>query len=219
MTTGVARLDDLLGGGFPAGSAILLYGPPFCGKAQLAVQAVVQGIRAGTPVTILLHTVAEAAMRKRLVELEPGATAAERAGLLTYADFFTSSVENGPAPDVLALLDGQEKPLVVVESASDMLVEQGSAAAFHTLRAILGRTRGRGGVALIALEAGMHADAEVQMAKHLCTGMLEFRRKGEAHILRVEGLETRYRTPGWVEYDFTPKSFKVTGSFAAKAIK
>lgn len=64
----------------------------------------------------------------------------------------------------------------------------------------------------------MHPESEVQMAKHLCAGMIEMRKKGEAHCLHIEGLETSFVRPGWIEYVSSPRSFKVTGSFASRSI-
>jgi len=48
-TSGVAGLDALIGGGFPANRAILLYGQPGTGKTTFGLQFLEEGIRRGEP--------------------------------------------------------------------------------------------------------------------------------------------------------------------------
>ena len=47
--TGVAGFDDLIGGGFPTGDAVLISGPSGAGKSVFATQFIAAGLRAGEP--------------------------------------------------------------------------------------------------------------------------------------------------------------------------
>ena len=49
LSTGVAKLDKLLGGGLWAGGATLLEGPTGAGKTTLALQFVIDGVKRGEP--------------------------------------------------------------------------------------------------------------------------------------------------------------------------
>jgi KaiC/GvpD/RAD55 family RecA-like ATPase len=243
LGTGVHRLDLLLGGGWEPGSATLLYGPPFCGKQQLLQQSVVRAAASGVPTTVVVHTVGARAMSARLRLVHPSFAQAEERGLVHYVDMHSRALgeptdhpnttyveDSASVAEVLRALqstrpggaDGQPPPavpgLLALESASTVLVDLGPARAFTFLRTVVGRTLAQGGVALLCLEGGMHAESEVHMAKHLCAGMVEMRKKGEAHCLHVDGLETAYARPGWVEYEFSPRTFRVTGSFASRSI-
>lgn len=237
-STGVERLDLLLGGGYGSSCATLLFGPPFCGKQQLQQRAIVRAAADGVPVTLLLHTIGAGAMSHRLRALDPRFMEAEKNGLVRYIDVHSRSLgERTDHPnaayiddphDVGQILSALEPGrdahvpgpggLLAVESASSLLMDLGTAKAFTVLRRALGRTLTAGGVGLVCLEGGMHAESEVQMAKHLCAGMIEMRKKGEAYCLHVEGLETAFPRPGWIEYEFTSKAFRVTGSFASRTI-
>lgn len=236
VSTGVERLDQLLGGGYTAGSATLLFGPPFCGKQQLQQQAIVRAARDGVPVTVLLHTIGAEAMSGRLRMADPAFAAAEEAGLVRYVDVHSKALgeptehphttyvkDPHDLAEILQALETRGRPrrasLLAIESASTVLIDLGPSKAFTFLRTVLGRTLTAGGVGLVCLEGGMHPESEVQMAKHLCAGMIEMRKKGEAHCLHVEGLETAYARPGWIEYEFTSRQFKVTGSFASRTIR
>src|SRR6478752_8707116 len=46
-STGIAGLDDILGGGFPVGHLYLVEGDPGCGKTTLGLQFLTQGVGAG----------------------------------------------------------------------------------------------------------------------------------------------------------------------------
>lgn len=236
LPTGVQRLDVLLGGGWPSGCATLLFGPPFCGKQQLQQHAIVKAATLGVATTVLVHTVGARAMSAKLRALDAAFPAAEEAGLVRYIDMHSLGETVGypnttyirdpanPAEVLGALGTGRGGShgvpgLLALESVSTLLVDLGRERAFHFLRTLLSRALAQGGVALLCLEGGMHAESEVQMAKHLCAGMIEMRKKGEAHCLHVEGLETAFARPGWIEYEFTSRTFKVTGSFASRTIR
>ena len=47
LETGVLGLDEMMGGGIPAGDALLLTGPAGSGKTTFATQFIVAGLRAG----------------------------------------------------------------------------------------------------------------------------------------------------------------------------
>ena len=49
LSTGVTGLDDMLGGGIPAGYSVLLAGPSGSGKSLLATQFIDEGVRHGEP--------------------------------------------------------------------------------------------------------------------------------------------------------------------------
>lgn len=237
LSTGNARLDVLLGGGYPAGAASLLYGPPFVGKQVLQQLAFTSAACRGMPSTFILHGVTADAMSRRLCFLEPAFAQAEKAGNVSYVDAHSHFLGEPTAhPNAVYVADPNDtvglvkalddRPgfpsgpgLVAVQSASTALVDLGPSRAFQFLRSILGRTLRAGGVGLVSLQSGMHTDSEVQMAKSVCAGMLELRKKGDALYLHIEGLETSVAKPGWIEYELNSRGFRVTGSFATKTIR
>lgn len=49
LSTGVAGLDEMMGGGIPAGDSVIVAGPSGSGKSVLATQFITEGIRQGQP--------------------------------------------------------------------------------------------------------------------------------------------------------------------------
>lgn len=54
LSTGIAGLDEMTGGGIPEGDVVLVAGPPGSGKSVLASQFVVAGARTGEPGVIVM---------------------------------------------------------------------------------------------------------------------------------------------------------------------
>ena len=54
LSSGVPGLDEVLGGGFPAGDAVMLAGPAGSGKTTFATQFVADGLRRGEPAVIVV---------------------------------------------------------------------------------------------------------------------------------------------------------------------
>ena len=54
LSSGVPGLDEVLGGGIPAGDAVMLAGPAGSGKTTFATQFAVEGLRAGESVIIVV---------------------------------------------------------------------------------------------------------------------------------------------------------------------
>jgi KaiC/GvpD/RAD55 family RecA-like ATPase len=216
---GVPRLDDLLLGGAPAGSVILLHGPPFCGKAVLGTLGLARAAADGRAALGVASPLGRSRLEERLRASAPAFDEATRAGRLAIVDGSLDAFSQAPAAaQAVSHAAGGTGPLVVVESVSSLLVEASAREAFRLLCPLVGSATGLGGAVLLGLETGMHSEAEVQLVKHLCTGMMEFRRKGEAHHLHVEGLPTYPARPGWIEYEPEPDGLRLTGSFALRRI-
>lgn len=61
LSMGVPALDDMMGGGLPAGYSLLLVGPSGCGKTRIATEFIIAGARRGESVVI-------ATFEKRLLQ-------------------------------------------------------------------------------------------------------------------------------------------------------
>ena len=64
VATGIAGLDDVLGGGFPRGHFFLVEGEPGAGKTTLGLQFLMDGARRGEPVLYVTLSESESEIRK-----------------------------------------------------------------------------------------------------------------------------------------------------------
>ncbi|MBW8881777.1 MAG: circadian clock protein KaiC, partial [Asticcacaulis sp.] len=70
VTTGIAELDDILGGGLTADRVYLLHGTPGSGKTTLSIQFLLEGVRAGE--CVLYITLSETRRELMAVALSHG---------------------------------------------------------------------------------------------------------------------------------------------------
>jgi KaiC/GvpD/RAD55 family RecA-like ATPase len=239
LPTGIKRLDALLGGGLPVGSAALVYGPPFLGKEVLARRFMLACMAGGVPAIDVVTTVATADVRRNLQEADPKYPEYEKARLARFVDTYSRSIGAADSFKDAQYLDGSldlngislavnkaeadvigghDRHALVLNSVSTLIAYSNAQTAFRFLQTLIGRTRRAGATGLFLMDHGMHTDADVQMFKHLMTGTIELREASGKTQVQVQGLGVT-TPPGWVDYRFDDHTFEVTGSFAAGRIR
>lgn len=238
LSTGVKQIDALLSGGVPENQRVLVYGPSFQGKESLAKQAALANLQKGVPVILLLTNTASQDLRTDLVAMDKETPQYEKEGLLWFVDAYSRQVglqDNGANVEYVdspvdtnglslalnrvhsQIIKKGAQHLLVIDSASTLVLYSNAQATFRFLQVLVGRARQAGAVSMILLEHGMHSEAEVQMFKHLVDGCIELRTNNEHTQLAVEGLGLQ-RNPGWLDYTLQDNRVEVTGSLAAGRI-
>lgn len=239
LPTGVKRLDALLGGGIQAGSAVLVYGPPFLGKEVLARKFALANLAQDTPAVFVLTNAAAADVRRDLAAGDPNYPQAEGKHMARFIDTYSRGIGaadkfadadyldgaldlNGISLAVnkaqAALVAHHDAHALIVDSVSTLIAYSNPQTAFRFLQTLIGRARRVGATGYYLMDQGMHTDADVQMFKHLMTGTIEVRESAGKTQVQVQGLGAP-QGPGWVEYRFDDRTFEVTGSFAAGRIR
>ena len=86
-SSGIKGLDDMLGGGFPQGSVILLCGGPGVGKTIFSLQYIMSAVQRGEP---CVYVSLEEAMEKKRINAKAfgwDVVAAEKEGFIESLDF------------------------------------------------------------------------------------------------------------------------------------
>lgn len=239
IATGVARLDDMLGGGLPPGSTTLVYGPPFTGKEVLAYLFLVRGLQEGIPGILVTTDASAYNLRKRLAEIDENYEKYEQEGLIHYVDTYSKSVGAADDFEYAEYVDGpvnlnavttavntaQRRFIgqhgshrLVFDSVSTLMAYTNAQTAFRFFQILLGKAQMAGATSLLLLQEGMHEASEVQMIKHLTEGVIETRKDEGENRLHLEGYD-RAGDMGWVDYEFTRTAFEITGSFSAGRIR
>jgi KaiC/GvpD/RAD55 family RecA-like ATPase len=239
LATGTKRLDQLLGGGFPAGAAALVFGPPFLGKEVLARRFLLQTVLDEVPAIYVLTNTSTADVRQQLTELDPAFAAAEKKRLPRFVDTYSRSIGAADNHKLATYLDGSldlngialavnktqadiiqehEAHALVFDSVSTLVAYSNAQTAFRFLQTLIGRARRVGSTGLYLLDHGMHTEADVQMFKHLMSGVIELRDSGGKPQMQVQGIGMT-GAPGWFDYRYTDNAFEITGSFAAGRIR
>jgi circadian clock protein KaiC len=187
VSTGIAGLDEILGGGLPSHRVHLLEGDPGTGKTTLALQFLLQGAKQGE--TCLYVSLSETANELRAVAQSHGwnldglliheLTPSE--GVLTetaqYSLFHPSEVElSDTIKGLIKQVTAHNPSRIVIDSLSEMRVLASEAVRYR--RQILALKQffvGRGAtVILIDDRAGHRGDLQVQSISH---GVLRLEQK------------------------------------------
>jgi circadian clock protein KaiC len=138
MQTGIAGLDDVLGGGFPANRLYLIEGDPGTGKTTLAMQFLIEGARRGEPVLYVTLSETEDELRANaashgwtlagvnIFELTPPEDSLRPES--QYTIFHPSEIElNDTTGAVLAEVERLNPRRIVFDSLSEMRLLAGDA--------------------------------------------------------------------------------------------
>jgi KaiC/GvpD/RAD55 family RecA-like ATPase len=240
VRSGVRRLDDLLFGGFLAGTQLLVNGPAHSGKDVLARLFSVEGLRQGIPSIWVVTDKTYGQVRDDLVQLFPGAADAERNGLLRFVDLyslsvgatgsasgvrFLSSTDRGVLEQLSRTVDGFAEQLkeqhgtyrLVFESVSTVTAYLDTSATFRFLQPFIGRRKLDGAVGYYELESGMHSEADLQTLEHMVDGSMNLKIEQMKTFLAVRGLGDA-QARSWIGYTFTKRAFNL-GSFSLEHIR
>jgi len=141
-STGIAELDNILGGGFPSGSTILLSGNPGTGKTILATQFLYSGAaKHGEKVIYVSFAEKREDYLRNMLTLGMDMKALEQKGLFRYMDFLAMD-ETGTKDAVQMIIEEINKmgaKRLVVDSISVILQSLGQSETRKFLQGFFGR--------------------------------------------------------------------------------
>jgi KaiC/GvpD/RAD55 family RecA-like ATPase len=240
IRTGVRRLDDLLFGGLPVGSQVLLNGPAHTGKDVLARLFVAEGLRNGAGALWVVTDRTYATLRDEMTTLYPAYGEAEKRGLVRYVDLYSRSLGVTEAERGVRLLASNDKAFLeqliaavngfaaelkeraptyrlVFESVSTVTAYLDSTTTFRFLQPLIGRRKLDGASGYYELETGMHTDADLQTLEHMLDGSINLKIDQLKTFLSVRGI-TDVQSRAWVGFTFTKRAFNL-GSFSLDHIR
>jgi KaiC/GvpD/RAD55 family RecA-like ATPase len=235
--TGIGRLDDLMFGGIPFGTNVLLYGPPFMGIEVLTKRFVIEGLAKNIPCIIVTVDKTTADIKKELRELYEDYEAAETAGLIGYIDIYSRRmgiacdepnveyVDSIRDLDVITLamnnifakLKQKGDYYRLVFPLSTLTANLGAQPIFGFLEDLTGRCKRDGAVAFFCMTKGMHPETDVQVIRHLMDGVIEFKEENLRTFFAVQGI-CDVQTRSWIQYKFTEMDL-IIGSFSLDYIR
>jgi len=240
VKSGIRRLDDLLYGGFPVGSQILVNGPAHTGKDVLARLFSAEGLRLGIPSIWVVTDKTYLQVRDDLAGLYPGFAEAEKKGMIRYADLYSRAVVATPTGVGVRFLSSTDKNVLdqlsetvrsyaeelkekfpayrlIFESVSTVTAYLDTAATFRFLQPFVGRRKIDGAVSYYMLDSGMHTQSDLETLEHMVDGSINLKVEQMKTLLAIKGIgEAQARS--WVGYSFTKRSFNL-GSFSLEHIR
>jgi KaiC/GvpD/RAD55 family RecA-like ATPase len=240
VRTGVRRLDDLLFGGIPIGSQLLVNGPAHTGKDVLARAFMTEGLRNGAGAIWVLTDKTYQTVREEATGFLPNYFELEQKGLVKYIDLYSRSLgltegernavlfsmtDKGAMEGLTAKVNEfaqefRQKGIqyrLVFESVSTITAYLDTAATFRFLQPFVGRRKVDGAAAYYLIETGMHSEADTRTLEHMMDGTIALKIDQLKNFLSVRGI-TDVQSRAWVGYTFTKRAFSL-GSFSLDHIR
>ena len=238
VKTGTSRLDDLLLGGVPFGSNVLIYGPPFTGKEVLVNCFVAEGLRKGVPAIWVLTEKSPRDIREEMMFILSSYEEYEKKGLVRYIDAYSRSMGDDTVDEYAVYVDSptdyetiqrevetnakqfkdsNEYYRLAFRSVSTMIAYLDPNTAFRFLSPIVGRRKRDRAVAMYTIEKGVHGEQEIQMLGSLMDGMIEFKLENLNTFIAVRGV-CDVQSRAFVRYSATKQGINI-GSFSLDHIR
>ncbi len=241
VKTGVNRLDDLLLGGVPLGTSVLVNAPSHTGKDVIARLMAAEGLKKGVPILWILSDKATTTLREEMTTVLPSYMEYEKKGLVRYVDLYSMSLGITTADPLVTMLSTEDKNfLESLAKAVDVIATEfrGKAdyyrlifetvstvtaylddvqSSFRFLQPFVGRRKRDKCVAYYLVDTGMHSDNDIQVLEHMMDGSVNLKVDQLKTYLSVKGLGD-VASRAWIAYTFTKKVFNI-GSFSLDHIR
>jgi KaiC/GvpD/RAD55 family RecA-like ATPase len=241
VKTGVQRLDDLLMGGVPLGTNLLINAPSHTGKDLLGRLLAAEGLKKGVPVLWILSDKATSTVREEMTVVLPSYGEYEKKGLVRYVDLYSSSLGITTADPLVKLLSMDDKSLLenLGKAVDEVAVEfkqkseyyrcifetistvttylDDVSSTFRFLQPFVGKRKRDRAVSYYMVDTGMHGESDLQVLEHMMDGSVNLKVDQLKTYLSVKGL-TEVQSRAWIQYSFTKKVFNM-GSFSLELIR
>jgi len=237
VSTGVGRLDELLGGGIPSSNQVLLLGAPYTGRTTLQAVFVSQALKSGMPCIVVTYNRSAGDVRKSIHAINKKLQGYEKKGYIRYVDVYSLGAGlKGKNPnakylkvdhlkDQLTTISTMQKgyhshkkpSCMVVDSVSGLISKTGASKAVKFLDMVNARSKAYKTTSLFTMTEGVHGQGEVSQLENLMDFTMDFKTEKNGNYLRVRGLDS-VKSSNWVLYKQSKSSFELTGPFNVQYI-
>ena len=236
LPSGIARLDDLLLGGIPPHSHIVVLGDAFVGKEVVLYSFVAEGLKRGEPALIVSAARSPDEIAAAIGVVLPQFREYEQMGMVRWVD---ASGSGGTASTNRVVVKGANDQAGILTSVgsiarsfesnksgefrvaflglSAVLAHGDERVGFSFLQNVVGILKPRSALAMYSLEAGALSEAAVESLLGRMDGAIVFRQERDKTFLAVKGVG-EVETRDWVECRATNRAL-VIGSFALERIR
>jgi len=231
ISSGVPGFDELIEGGFPIGSNILLIGEPMTGKSTMAMQFIYEGLTLDEAGIFISTNETAENIKNKMASFGWDTTIFEEKGTMKYVDCYglmidsklpdTASITRVPSSLAFTNLSVvlsdlcsqfwklQKRLRIGFDSVSSLLMYTNPEAVIRFLHVLLGRFKMVNAVSMLILEEGMHPKTVETTMQQLSDGVFRLIRKGEERRIICLGLTATRCQAREILFEITENGLKV----------
>ena len=214
ISTGVIGLNQLLKGGIPAGSMVLVIGAPGSGKSTLGKQFLFDSLTKQRP-SVLVDTFEPLELAKEtMAALGWGGPILDQMIFLDCYSWRTGQVKQkySASPKNLTdsslvlsdllreMIDASSRARFVIDSFSDFVLHAGAAQAQKFLESIKAKLAERRVTSLVMLEAGVHEEKVNAVLEYVTDGTIRMQYEEQGRSLMVSRMLGTPATMKWIPF-------------------
>lgn len=214
ISTGVIGLNQLLKGGIPAGSMVLVIGAPGSGKSTLGKQFLFDSLTKQRP-SVLVDTFEPLELAKEtMAAFGWGGPILDQMIFLDCYSWRTGQVKQkySASPKNLTdsslvlsdllreMIDASSRARFVIDSFSDFVLHAGAAQAQKFLESIKAKLAERRVTSLVMLEAGVHEEKVNAVLEYVTDGTIRMQYEEQGRSLMVSRMLGTPATMKWIPF-------------------
>ncbi len=210
ISTGAAKLDKLLGGGFPAGYNFVIAGKNDTDKSTLVHVLISNYIKSGGKCLYILTNRDPKNLKDEFEDA--GIDYKKISKKLEILDCFSWKAGDKDSVNIKGLTNlsiqleklreklGKKNTMEVFDTASDFFINSRSDLVIQFLESSCARVLKSGAIAIFIVDSGAQSEKDLAALESITQGTIEIENKGEANILRVSKLIGLKHDNKWVKY-------------------
>ncbi len=215
IPSGIKGLDELLQGGVPEKTVLLLLGPPGSGKSTLVTEAACSALdnKRRCIYAITSDSVHAAKVKMKLT----GCDVTMYEDYSRFIDCFSWRYGKTSERGIKSLTDltglsvlikdavnelGGKNMVLVLDSISDFLLYADPNSVYKLLQIVAGIIkRSENSFGVIVLEEGLHPPEVVNTLSYIVDGVIQMKLEGNKRLLRIQKMAETAHSLDWVEYE------------------
>jgi KaiC/GvpD/RAD55 family RecA-like ATPase len=216
--TGVTKLDEILEGGFPRGSTVMLIGEPGVGKTTFVNQFMQTGLAGDAGgLYITLDNAPEEVYEKgqefgwdfssyedRFVVMDGYSWRLGEEIDSKYAIQGPSDLNQLNMTLTDALRDvGDMKKRICIDSVSTLVLYTDPGSAVKFLQVVSAKTQSNDGILLLTVEEGVQDEETISKINYVADGVIKFKMEGDDRFLSISRMSQTSHSRDWHEFEIT----------------
>jgi KaiC/GvpD/RAD55 family RecA-like ATPase len=212
VKTGIPRLDDLLYGGYPASSNILVSRHAHSGKEMFVKMFIANQIKNGTPAIVVLTDKSVASFEEEMEYLLPSFHQYAESGMIKYIDIYNAIMgSKKPRNDSMVIhltekndfegisdavesfatklkKNGYKQYCFGFESLSTIIAYTSANQTFEFLQPFVGKRNMDDAVSMYIVDAGIHTESDMEILNHAMDGEISIKGDNINTYFTIKGI-------------------------------